>query len=55
MNLYGGFTNGMASLAERDWMEYRTILSGDIGVPGDPSDNSYHILTAVGNEILEVV
>lgn len=53
VNLYGGFTNGMTSLAERDWMHYRTILSGDVGVPGDSSDNSYHILTAVGNEILD--
>ena len=28
LSLYGGFTNGMASLSERDWAAYPTVLSG---------------------------
>ncbi len=41
--LYGGFAGGEGNLAERDWVAHETILSGDIGTEGDPSDNSYHV------------
>lgn len=30
MSLYGGFTSGMTSLAQRDWNANPTILSGEI-------------------------
>ena len=49
--LYGGFTNGMAARAERDWQTYPTILSGDL-LGNDSTnfqsraDNAYHIITA---------
>jgi hypothetical protein len=41
----GGFdpTVGDDTWAERDWVNNVTILSGDIGVPGDSSDNSHHV------------
>lgn len=44
--LYGGFAVGETALEQRDWRAHPTILSGDIGVPGDPSDNSYHVVSS---------
>ncbi|MBN1491785.1 MAG: right-handed parallel beta-helix repeat-containing protein [Phycisphaerae bacterium] len=48
--IYGGFTAGQANLTDRnpDPLTNNTVLSGDIGEPGDPSDNSYRIVTATG-------
>ncbi len=44
--IYGGFPNtGNPTFADRDWAAHETILSGDIGTPGDDSDNSIHIFT----------
>jgi hypothetical protein len=44
--IYGGFPNtGDPTFADRDWAAHETILSGDIGTPGDNSDNSIHIIT----------
>lgn len=44
--LYGGFPSGGGDLASRDPLVYETILSGDLGAPGDTSDNSYHVVVA---------
>jgi len=43
--LYGGFdpTVGDVGWEDRDWANNVTILSGDIGIAGDPGDNSYHV------------
>ena len=43
--IYGGFdpTVGDDTWEERNWADNVTILSGDIGIPDDPSDNSYHV------------
>ena len=44
--IYGGFPNtGNPVFADRDWAAHETILSGDIGMPGDDSDNSIHIFS----------
>ncbi|GAG09968.1 unnamed protein product, partial [marine sediment metagenome] len=43
--LYGGFPSG-GTWNERDPDTYESILSGDIGTPGDASDNSYHVVAA---------
>lgn len=46
--LYGGFAGVELARDERDWTLYPTTLSGDLGVVGDPADNSYHVLLSTG-------
>jgi len=49
LSLYGGFDGNMHhSLSQRDWEQYPTILSGDIGTQGLQDDNVYHVLRANG-------
>src|SRR5699024_4547381 len=49
VQLYGGFPDsGNPDFADRDWESYETILSGDLGTPGDDSDNAYHVVVSVG-------
>jgi len=42
--LYGGFSGTETSLSQRHILENETILSGDIGIEGDNSDNCYHVI-----------
>lgn len=44
VKLYGGFSGWETELFQRDWESNKTVLSGDIGQPGDSTDNSYNIL-----------
>ncbi len=46
VGLYGGFAGFETELEQRDWEANPTVLSGDIGAPGDSTDNSYCILYA---------
>ncbi|MEZ4933813.1 MAG: hypothetical protein R2788_17040 [Saprospiraceae bacterium] len=48
VKLFGGFSGTEMSLGERDWLAYPTVLSGDIGTPGDSTDNTYTILYMEG-------
>jgi hypothetical protein len=48
--VYGGFAGGETTLGERDWSTNVTILSGNIGVSSDLSDNSFHVVTASGTD-----
>ncbi len=45
VSIYGGFNGTETSLDQRNPFINQTILSGDIGTPGDNSDNSYHVVT----------
>ena len=42
--LYGGFAGGETLRDERNPVANSAILSGDIGMPNDPGDNSYHVI-----------
>ncbi|MCP4438843.1 MAG: T9SS type A sorting domain-containing protein [Aureispira sp.] len=44
VKVYGGFAGGEGQLSQRDWATNPTILSGDLGAQGDPSDNSYNVV-----------
>jgi len=46
--VYGGFAGTEAALGDRNLTINQTILSGDIGVAGDSSDNSYHVVVFDG-------
>jgi predicted outer membrane repeat protein/parallel beta-helix repeat protein len=45
---YAGF--GEPDPDARDVIDYETILSGDIGIADDKSDNSYHVVTSSGTD-----
>lgn len=44
--LFGGFVGHEVQRQERQRAVYPTLLSGDIGVGGEASDNAYHVVTA---------
>ena len=46
--LYGGFSGSEVTLEERDPEANVTVLSGDLGVPGDSTDNAFHVVVASG-------
>ncbi len=49
VQIFGGFTGAETTRDERDWQVNETVLSGDVGAPGDSTDNIYNIVTAYGN------
>ncbi|MEQ1746459.1 MAG: hypothetical protein ABMA02_13600 [Saprospiraceae bacterium] len=44
VRFYGGFAGSELDLGERDWQAHPTVLDGDIGTPGDSTDNSRTLL-----------
>ena len=46
--IYGGFPSDGGDWEERDWEANPTTLSGEIGNVEDISDNSYHVVSAIG-------
>lgn len=46
--LYGGFLGVETMLAQRNPMTNETVLSGDIGISGVSTDNSYHVVRGKG-------
>jgi hypothetical protein len=45
---YAGF--GEPNADARDIEVYETVLSSDIGIPGNSSDNSFHVVTGTGTD-----
>lgn len=54
IRIYGGFSGTETALEERDWVQNKTIISGDIGVVNDAADNTYHVLTAKGTSAVPI-
>ncbi len=48
VQLYGGFEGNEGVRTERDPSAYETVLSGDLGTPGEISDNAYRVVVASG-------
>jgi hypothetical protein len=46
-SIYGGFSGVELALDQRDWIANPTILSGEIGAPGDSTDNSHHVVQSL--------
>ncbi|HIG12136.1 MAG: hypothetical protein ABGY71_15475 [bacterium] len=44
IKIYGGFDGSETSLSQRAELFHQTILSGDLGVTGDTSDNAYRVV-----------
>lgn len=55
VGLYGGFAGDETALDQRDWRQQQTVLSGDIGVAGTPTDNSHQVvrLTNVEDVVID--
>ncbi|MDL2223953.1 hypothetical protein LJB92_01410, partial [Bacteroidales bacterium OttesenSCG-928-M06] len=49
VKIYGGFNGTEATLKDRKMENSPSILSGDIGIPDDNSDNCYHVVVSAGN------
>ncbi len=46
--LRGGFAGNETTTAGRDFIANASVLSGDIGIPNNAADNSYHVVTIDG-------
>ncbi|MEO1619945.1 MAG: DUF4114 domain-containing protein [Cyanobacteria bacterium J06632_3] len=46
IEIYGGFDGSETQKSERDWQLNPTILSGEIGIANDITDNVHHVVTA---------
>ena len=51
--IYGGFAGTETSHNQRNWVAHPTILSGDIGIADNNSDNSYHVVIGENNATLD--
>ncbi|MCP4327446.1 MAG: DUF1565 domain-containing protein [Alphaproteobacteria bacterium] len=55
VGVYGGFAGDETERSARAWRLNETILSGDIGVPGDWRDNSFHVVVGADDAVLDGV
>jgi len=51
--IYGGFAGGEKSVAQRDWVQNRAVLSGDIGAQDVKTDNSLTVVKGADNAIID--
>lgn len=49
LKIYGGFNGGEMNISQRNIAYNPTILSGDIGIKGNNSDNCHHVVLSPGN------
>lgn len=54
LQLYGGFAGTETDTAQRRPQLHPTILSGDIGVVNDTTDNAYHVVTMINDTAARV-
>jgi predicted outer membrane repeat protein len=47
VGLYGGFNGTETARDQRNWRVSLTLLNGDIGLSGDASDNSFHVVRTI--------
>lgn len=52
-NLYGGFKGNETQLSQRNGALYPTILSGDLGVAENDSDNAHHVMVIAAQVIVD--
>ncbi|MBU6341163.1 MAG: T9SS type A sorting domain-containing protein [Bacteroidetes bacterium] len=48
VQLFGGFSGTETTLVQRNWQINKSILNGDIGVPGDSTDNTRNLMRLIG-------
>ena len=53
VSIFGGFDGTETKRHQRNCIENRTILSGDIGTAGKNRDNSYRILLGADNSVID--
>ena len=51
VTIYGGFAGGETQLAQRNWKDNATILSGDVDGDNTLSGNSWHVVFNNGNNL----
>ena len=51
--LYGGFNGTETKLAQRNWEQHETILSGNIGDKSTNTDNSMHVVVSANGAVLD--
>ena len=53
IKVLGGFYGNEKTSSARNYTQNETILSGDIGIIGNSSDNSYHVIVALDGAVLD--
>ena len=55
IRLVGGFNYAAtgSDTTSRDFVAHETILSGEIGAPGETLDNCYHVVVMQGNSVID--
>jgi parallel beta-helix repeat protein len=55
VGIYGGFAGKELARTERNYLNYKSVLSGDIGTVATTTDNSYHVIYTLSNNATAVL